>query len=132
MLQLIPGSADATSTETFALDQKKGAWQPTYAHLRTKSFPTPFAQAEMMSFVLGQLSLDPGARQAAPETSSLAGIPAGSSRLRRSRSKIHSALLRTSSSSRGTAAASGAVTRTPARGSTAIETVRRRRLRKIA
>ena len=67
MLQLIPGSNDAATTETFALDTKLGAWTPTASHLRTKSFPTPFAQAEMMSHVLGQLSLDPGAAQAQPE-----------------------------------------------------------------
>lgn len=67
MLQLIPGSSDATATDTFAIDQKKGTWQPTAAHLRTKSFPTPYAQAEMMSFVLGALSLDHGARQPQPE-----------------------------------------------------------------
>ncbi len=68
MLQLIPGSDVASSTEAFNLDQKKGAWTPAASHLRTKSFPTPFAQAEMMSHVLGQLSLDPGAAQAQPET----------------------------------------------------------------
>lgn len=67
MIQLIPGSNDASTTETFALDQKKGAWQPSAAHLRTKSFPTPFAQAEMMSHLLGQLLLDPGAQQPQPE-----------------------------------------------------------------
>lgn len=67
MIQLIPGSNDASTTDTFALDQKKGAWQPTHAHLRTKSFPTPFAQAEMMSHLLGQLLLDPGAQQPQPE-----------------------------------------------------------------
>ncbi len=67
MIQLIPGSNDASTTDTFALDQKKGAWQPTPAHLRTKSFPTPFAQAEMMSHLLGQLLLDPGAQQPQPE-----------------------------------------------------------------
>lgn len=67
MQQLIPGSSDATATDTFAIDQKKGTWQPTAAHLRTKSFPTPFAQAEMMSFVLNALSLDHGARQPQPE-----------------------------------------------------------------
>jgi len=67
MLQLIPGSNDASTTETFALDTKLGAWTPTASHLRTKSFPTPFAQAEMMAHVLGQLSLDPGAAQSQPE-----------------------------------------------------------------
>lgn len=67
MLQLIPGSSDATATDTFSLDQKKGTWQPTAAHLRTKSFPTPFSQAEMMSFVLSGLSIDHGARQPQPE-----------------------------------------------------------------
>ncbi len=67
MIQLIPGSNDASTTDTFTLDQKKGAWQPTHAHLRTKSFPTPFAQAEMMSHLLGQLLLDPGAQQPQPE-----------------------------------------------------------------
>lgn len=67
MLQLIPGSSDATATDSFAIDQKKGTWQPTAAHLRTKSFPTPYAQAEMMAFVLGGLSLDHGARQPQPE-----------------------------------------------------------------
>lgn len=67
MLQLIPGSSDATATDTFSIDQKKGTWQPTAAHLRTKSFPTPFSQAEMMSFVLSGLSLDHGARQPQPE-----------------------------------------------------------------
>lgn len=65
---LIPGADVAPSTETFTINQKKGAWQPTAAHLRTKSFPTPYAQAEMMSHVLGLLSLDPGARQPEPET----------------------------------------------------------------
>lgn len=65
---LIPGADVAPSTETFNIDQKKGAWTPPHAHLRTKSFPTPFAQAEMMSHVLGMLSLDPGARQPEPET----------------------------------------------------------------
>ena len=67
MIQLIPGSNDAATTETFALDQKKGSWQPAPAHLRTKSFPTPYAQAEMMSHVLGQLLLDAGAQQPQPE-----------------------------------------------------------------
>jgi hypothetical protein len=64
---LIPGADAAPSTETFAIDQKKGAWTPPPSHLRTRSFPTPFAQAEMMSHVLGLLSLDPGARQPEPE-----------------------------------------------------------------
>lgn len=68
MLQLIPGSSDPVSTESFALDQKKGAWSPAPAHLQTRSFPTPFAQAEMMSHVLGLLSVDPGARQTTPES----------------------------------------------------------------
>ncbi|MBL8603452.1 MAG: hypothetical protein JNK72_16125 [Myxococcales bacterium] len=68
MIQLIPGSNDASPTDSFALDQKKGAWTPAASHLRTKSFPTPFAQAEMMTHVLTQLSLDPGAAQSAPET----------------------------------------------------------------
>lgn len=67
MLQLIPGSSDNVSTESYALDQKKGSWSPTPAHLRTRSFPTPYAQAEMMSHVLGMLSVDPGARQPQPE-----------------------------------------------------------------
>lgn len=67
MLQLIPGSDTSSSTDTFSLDQKIGAWQPSMEHLRTKSFPTPFAQAEMMSHLLGQLSLDPGAPQPSPE-----------------------------------------------------------------
>jgi hypothetical protein len=67
MLQLIPGSDTAAQTDTFALDQKKGTWTPAAQHLRTKSFPTPYAQAEMMAHVLGQLSLDPGARQPEPE-----------------------------------------------------------------
>jgi hypothetical protein len=67
VIQLIPGSNDASTSDTFALDQKKGAWQPTPAHLRTKSFPTPYAQAEMMSHLLGQLLLDPGAQQSQPE-----------------------------------------------------------------
>ncbi len=65
---LIPGADVAPSTDTFALDQKKGAWTPPPTHLRTRSFPTPFAQAEMMSHVLGMLSLDPGARQPEPES----------------------------------------------------------------
>ncbi len=65
---LIPGADVAPSTETFTIDQKKGAWTPPHTHLRTRSFPTPFAQAEMMSHVLGLLSLDPGARQPEPET----------------------------------------------------------------
>ncbi len=65
---LIPGADVAPSTETFTIDQKKGAWTPPPAHLRTRSFPTPFAQAEMMSHVLSMLSLDPGARQPEPET----------------------------------------------------------------
>ena len=65
---LIPGADVAPSTDTFAIDQKKGAWTPPHTHLRTRSFPTPFAQAEMMSHVLGLLSLDPGARQPEPET----------------------------------------------------------------
>lgn len=64
---LIPGADAAPSTETFAIDEKKGAWTPPPSHLRTRSFPTPFAQAEMMSHVLGLLSLDPGARQPEPE-----------------------------------------------------------------
>ncbi|MBI5514512.1 MAG: hypothetical protein HY909_12130 [Deltaproteobacteria bacterium] len=68
MLQLIPGSDTAAQTDTFAIDQKKGTWTPAPQHLRTKSFPTPYAQAEMMSHVLGQLSLDPGARQPEPES----------------------------------------------------------------
>jgi len=67
VIQLIPGSNDAATTDTFALDQKKGAWQPAPMHLRTKSFPTPYAQAEMMSHLLGQLLLDPGAQQPQPE-----------------------------------------------------------------
>ncbi len=65
---LIPGADVAPSTETFTIDQKKGAWTPPHTHLRTRSFPTPYAQAEMMSHVLGLLSLDPGARQPEPET----------------------------------------------------------------
>jgi hypothetical protein len=64
---LIPGADAAPATETFTIDQKKGAWTPPPTHLRTRSFPTPFAQAEMMSHVLGMLSLDPGARQPEPE-----------------------------------------------------------------
>ena len=64
---LIPGADAAPSAETFAIDEKKGAWTPPPSHLRTRSFPTPFAQAEMMSHVLGLLSLDPGARQPEPE-----------------------------------------------------------------
>ncbi len=67
MIPLIPGSNDAASTDVFALDQKKGAWQPAHAQLRTKSFPTPFAQAEMMAHVLAQLVLDAGAQQPRPE-----------------------------------------------------------------
>ncbi len=67
MLQLIPGSDVAAATETFAIDQKKAAWTPAPTHLRTKSFPTPYAQAEMMSHVLGLLSLDPGVRPPPPE-----------------------------------------------------------------
>ena len=40
---LIPGADVAPSTETFTIDQKKGAWTPPHTHLRTRSFPTPFA-----------------------------------------------------------------------------------------
>ena len=69
MLQLIPGADEAASTETtFTIDRMKAAWRPTTAHLRTRSFPTPFAQAEMMTHVLGMLELMPGARQPQPES----------------------------------------------------------------
>lgn len=67
MLQLIPKSDVESPTHDFVLDQKKGAWTPSVAHLRSRSFPTPFAQAEMMTHVLGLLKLDSGARQVETE-----------------------------------------------------------------
>lgn len=37
-------------------------WTPQPQHLRAKSFPTPFSQAEMMTHVLGMLKLESGGR----------------------------------------------------------------------
>jgi hypothetical protein len=62
MRVLLPKIKKASNDHVDVIEKLQEAWTPEAQHLRAKSFPTPFAQAEMMTHVLGGLKLESGGR----------------------------------------------------------------------
>lgn len=62
MRVLLPKIQKPAAEHVDVVAQLQESWTPLPQHLRAKSFPTPFSQAEMMTHVLGLLKLESGGR----------------------------------------------------------------------
>lgn len=62
MRVLLPKIQKPAAEHVDVIGSLQETWTPQPQHLRAKSFPTPFSQAEMMTHVLGMLKLESGGR----------------------------------------------------------------------
>jgi hypothetical protein len=62
MRVLLPKIQKPASEHVDVVASLQETWTPLPQHLRAKSFPTPFSQAEMMTHILGLLKLESGGR----------------------------------------------------------------------
>ncbi|MDP3277899.1 MAG: hypothetical protein Q8Q09_22130 [Deltaproteobacteria bacterium] len=62
MRVLLPKIQKPAAEHVDVIASLQESWTPQPQHLRPKSFPTPFAQSEMMAHVLGLLKLESGGR----------------------------------------------------------------------
>lgn len=62
MRVLLPKIQKPAAEHVDVVGSLQETWTPQPQHLRAKSFPTPFSQAEMMTHVLGMLKLESGGR----------------------------------------------------------------------